>query len=53
MTQANAQTKASLYEALALFEQRLSKVQPGASLKGGPGVRPANSGVAEGPPPVN
>jgi len=49
----NTQMQASLYEALAFFEQRLSRVEPCAPPNGGPATRLGNSDIPEGPPSVS
>jgi hypothetical protein len=49
----NTQMRASLYEALAHFEQRLSKVEPLAAANEGLAAPLANSEVMEGPPSVS
>ena len=48
----NTQMQTSLYEALARFEQRFSKVEPDAAPNGGPSTQVANSDVTKGPTSV-
>jgi hypothetical protein len=49
----NTQMQATLYEALALFEQRLSRVEPGSPQNGGTATQPGNVDVTDGPPSMS
>jgi|SRR5688572_11204449 len=49
----NTQMQATLYEALARFEQLLSKVEPGAPPNGGPATQPENLDVTKTPPSMS
>jgi hypothetical protein len=48
----NTEMQASLYEALAFFEQRLSRVEPDVP-PGGRATGPGNLDITEGPPLVS